>query len=217
MLHIYTQPFNGRDNNSNIHRPRSSDAKIDWQRVLYMYTTHIDAWLVITMTISVFCRLGVIRLHRMHNTGCALLLQSSVVCLWVWVYVCLYICWSLGCSGKFWFGGTVSERSQQRGNLRPRARRVVVLEVSAGGDRPLLLRGSGGVTPENFFWRFLMPNPAICGNLGQKINWSRVNLTSTTWFAGTLRSAVPAPKLCMHIDICTHIYSHMHKYADYIK
>ena len=109
MLHIYTQPFYGRDNNSNIHRPRSSDAKIDWQRVMYMYTTHTDAWLVITMTISVFCRLGVIRLHRMHSTGCALLRQSSVVCLWVWVYVCLYICWSLGCSGKFWFGGTVSE------------------------------------------------------------------------------------------------------------
>jgi len=61
-------------------------------------------------------------------------------------------------------------RSQQRGSLRPRTRRVVVLEVSAGGDRPLLLRGSGGVTPENFFLRFLMPNPAICGNLGQKIN-----------------------------------------------
>ena len=45
-------------------------------------------------------------------------------------------------------------RSQQRGNLRPRARRVVVLEVSAGGDRPLLLRGSGGVTPEIFFGDF---------------------------------------------------------------
>jgi len=59
-------------------------------------------------------------------------------------------------------------RSQQRGSLRPRARRVAVLGVGAGGGRPLLLRVSGGVTPENF-WRFLMPDPAFGGDLGQKI------------------------------------------------
>ena len=57
-------------------------------------------------------------------------------------------------------------RSQQRGSLRPRARRVAVLGMGAGGGRPL-------------FFRFLMPNPAFGGNLGQKINRSRVNLTST--------------------------------------
>jgi len=48
-------------------------------------------------------------------------------------------------------------RSQQRGILRPRARRVAVLGMGAGGGRrlplsPLLpLRGSGGVTSEIFF------------------------------------------------------------------
>ena len=42
-------------------------------------------------------------------------------------------------------------RSQQRGSLCPRARRVAVLGVGAGGGRPLLLTGSGGVTPEIFF------------------------------------------------------------------
>jgi len=42
-------------------------------------------------------------------------------------------------------------RSQQRENLRPRARRVAVLGVGAGGVRPLPLRGFGGVTPEIFF------------------------------------------------------------------
>jgi len=40
--------------------------------------------------------------------------------------------------------------SQQRGSLRPRARRVAVLGVGAGGGRPLPLRGSGGITPRNF-------------------------------------------------------------------
>jgi len=61
-------------------------------------------------------------------------------------------------------------RSQQRRSLRPRARRVAVLGVGAAGGRLLPLSGSGGVTPENFFLRFLMPNPAFRGNLGQKIN-----------------------------------------------
>jgi len=42
-------------------------------------------------------------------------------------------------------------RSQQRGSLRPRAWRVVVLGVGAGRGRPLPLRGFGGVTPEKFF------------------------------------------------------------------
>jgi len=61
-------------------------------------------------------------------------------------------------------------RSQQLGSLRPRARRVAVLGVGAGGGRPLALRESRGVIPENFL-RFLMPNPAFGGgNLGQKIN-----------------------------------------------
>jgi len=60
-------------------------------------------------------------------------------------------------------------RSHQRGSLRPRARRVAVLGVGAGGGRPLLLSGSGVSPPENFL-RFLMPNPAFGGNLGQKIN-----------------------------------------------
>ena len=60
-------------------------------------------------------------------------------------------------------------RSQQRGSLRPRARRVAVLGVGAAGGRLLPLSGSGGVTPE-IFLRFLMPNPAFRGNLGQKIN-----------------------------------------------
>jgi len=53
-------------------------------------------------------------------------------------------------------------RSQQRGSLRPRARRV--------GGRFLPLTGSEGVITGNFFLIFLMPNPAFVGNLGQKIN-----------------------------------------------
>ena len=42
-------------------------------------------------------------------------------------------------------------RSHQRGSLRPRARRVAVLGVGAGGGRPLPLRGSESVTPGIFF------------------------------------------------------------------
>jgi len=38
-----------------------------------------------------------------------------------------------------------------------------------GGWVPLPLRGSG-VLPLEIFLRFLMPNPAFGGNLGQKIN-----------------------------------------------
>jgi len=60
-------------------------------------------------------------------------------------------------------------RSQLRGSLRPRARRVAVLEVGAGGGRPLPLRRSGGVTPGKIFEIF-DANPAFGGNLGQKIN-----------------------------------------------
>jgi len=37
-------------------------------------------------------------------------------------------------------------RSQQRGSLRHRARRVAVLGVGARGGRLLPLRGSGGIT-----------------------------------------------------------------------
>ena len=60
-------------------------------------------------------------------------------------------------------------RSQQRGSLRPRARRVAVLGVGTGGGRPLLLRVSGGVTPEIFLRFLMMPDPAFGGDLGQKI------------------------------------------------
>ena len=42
-------------------------------------------------------------------------------------------------------------RSQQRGSLRPRAQRVAMLGVGAGGGRPLPLRESRGITPGNFF------------------------------------------------------------------
>jgi len=70
-------------------------------------------------------------------------------------------------------------RSQQRGSLRPRAQRVAMLGVGAGGGRPLPLRESRGMTPGNFFEIFL-PNPAFGGNLGQKINRLMVNLTSIT-------------------------------------
>ena len=41
-------------------------------------------------------------------------------------------------------------RSQQRGSLRPHARRVAVLRVGVGGGRPLPLRESGVSPPENF-------------------------------------------------------------------
>jgi len=44
-------------------------------------------------------------------------------------------------------------RTQQRGSLRPRTRRVAVLAVGAGGGRD-----------------FFMPNPTFWGNLGQKMN-----------------------------------------------
>ena len=77
-------------------------------------------------------------------------------------------------------------RSQQRGSLCPCARRVAVLGVSAGGGRPLPLRVQG-CHPRKFFWDFWCRIPRLGGNLGQKINRSRVNLTSTTWFAGTLQ------------------------------
>ena len=48
-----------------------------------------------------------------------------------------------------------------------------------------------------------MPNPAFGGSMGQKINWSRVNLTSTTWFAGTLNVSVPP----VANDICRSAFS----------
>jgi len=55
------------------------------------------------------------------------------------------------------------------GELAPRARRVAVLGVVAGGGRLLPLKGSG-VSPPKIFLRFLMPNPAFGGSLGQKQN-----------------------------------------------
>jgi len=57
-------------------------------------------------------------------------------------------------------------RSQQRGSLRHRARRVAVLGLGAGGGRPLPLRGSG-CHPGKFFEIF---DAAFGGNLGRKIN-----------------------------------------------
>jgi len=42
-------------------------------------------------------------------------------------------------------------RSQQRGSLRPRARRVAVLGVGAGRGRPPPAKGIRGVIPGNFF------------------------------------------------------------------
>ena len=99
-------------------------------------------------------------------------------------------------------------RSQQRGRLRPHARRVAVLGVSAGRGRPLPLRRSGVSLPENF-GRFLMPNPAFGGNLGQKIKLIEGQpneydvicrnasvLAFQLWpaiFAGTAFHRVPAP------------------------
>jgi len=98
-------------------------------------------------------------------------------------------------SGKFWFGERFPRRrSQQQGSLRWRWVRQ--------GVAPSRWGGPGLLPPENF----LMPNPAFGGNLGQKINWSTVNLTSMTWSPERIsvsippvvndiyRSAVPAPK-----------------------
>ena len=53
-------------------------------------------------------------------------------------------------------------RSQQRGSLRPRARRVAVLRVGAGGGRPLPSRWGGpGCHPRNFFWDFRCQIPRL--------------------------------------------------------
>jgi len=51
-------------------------------------------------------------------------------------YTCLTASFQ-GCSGKFGFGERFPRpRSQQRGSLRPRARRVAVLGVGVGGVAP---------------------------------------------------------------------------------
>jgi len=57
-------------------------------------------------------------------------------------------------------------RSQQRGSLRPRAQSVAVLGVGAGGSRPLPLRGSGGITPGKFFFRFFYAKSRVWGQFG---------------------------------------------------
>jgi len=89
-----------------------------------------------------------------------------------------------GCSGKFWFGGTVSKTwVLATGELVPLHTACSPAVGRCGRGRPSLW---GGITPGKFL-RFLMPNPVFGGNLGQKINWSRVNVTSTTWFAGMLQ------------------------------
>jgi len=54
-------------------------------------------------------------------------------------------------------------RSQQRGSLHPRARRVAVLVWVREGVAPPA-EGVQGCHPREFFWRFLMPNPAFGGN-----------------------------------------------------
>jgi len=61
-------------------------------------------------------------------------------------------------------------RSQQRGILRPRARRVAVLVVGARGGRLPPAGGDPGVSPPEICLTILMPNPAFGGNLGHKIN-----------------------------------------------
>jgi len=61
-------------------------------------------------------------------------------------------------------------RSQQRGSLRPRTRRVAVLRVGAGGGRPLPPREFGGVTPGKIFFDIFDAKSRVWGNLGQKIN-----------------------------------------------
>ena len=43
-------------------------------------------------------------------------------------------------------------RSQQRGSLRPRTRRVAVLRVGMGGGRPRPAEGVRGVSPGNFWY-----------------------------------------------------------------
>ena len=53
-------------------------------------------------------------------------------------------------------------RSQQRGtSMRPRARRVAVLEVGAGEGRPLPLTGSGGINPGYFWGHFRCQIPRL--------------------------------------------------------
>ena len=100
-------------------------------------------------------------------------------------------------------------RSQQRGSLPPppRARRVAVLGVGAGGARPLPMRGYRGVTPGNFFeifdaesrvWRQFGPeNKPIEGqpNEYDVICRNASVLASLPAVANDIcRSAVPAPK-----------------------
>jgi len=96
-------------------------------------------------------------------------------------------------------------RSQQRGSLRPRARRVAVPGVSAGGGRPLPLRGAGDVTPGKIFeifdaksrgWgQFWPENKLIEGQRNEYdvICWNASLLAFHLW-PTICRSAVPAPK-----------------------
>jgi len=64
-----------------------------------------------------------------------------------------------GCSGKFWFGGTVSETwVSATGELVPHTRRVALLGVGVGGGRPLPLRGCHSW---KFFWDFWCQIPRL--------------------------------------------------------
>jgi len=103
-------------------------------------------------------------------------------------------------------------RSQQRVSLRPRARRVAVLGVGAGGGRPLPLRGARGYYPRKFFWNFLgqfgpenkliegQPNEydVICRNASVLAFhlWPTIFAgapSGSKIFAGTAFHRVPAP------------------------
>ena len=89
-----------------------------------------------------------------------------------------------GCSGKFWWiwGNGFRDQGPSNGGACACSR----AGGGCGRGSPPPLEEVRGCHPE-IFWRFLMPNP-VWGDSGQKkINWSRVNLTSTTWFAGTLQ------------------------------
>ena len=60
-------------------------------------------------------------------------------------------------------------RSQQRGSLHPRARRVAVLGVGAGGSRPLPPRGLG-VSPRKFFFETFDAKSPVWGQFGPENN-----------------------------------------------
>ena len=109
---------------------------------------------------------SVLRLRQFFLVGAVVTMSSSRWSLWCTAGALT----TRGVVVNFDFGEQFPRpTSQQRGSLRPRARRVAVLGVGAAGGCPLLLRVSGGVTPENFLRFLMMPYPAFGGDLGQKI------------------------------------------------